>query len=308
MDLLIVLLVATVQSSVPLMLAGMGELVGEKSGVLNLGIEGIMLVGAVSAFVVAIESESFFLGIVMAISAGVLMAAGFAFLTLVLRANQIASGLALSIFGVGLSAFIGLDYVGETLKGLGNVSITYLSDISVIGQLFFQYNWVVYLAFLLLILTHYFLYYSHLGLVLRAIGENHDIAHMMGYCVLRVRACAVLFGGASAGLAGAYLSLVYTPLWSENMTAGRGWIAVVLVVFAMWRPLRLLFGALLFGLVSIAQLFLQGEKGVFALLPTQLLTALPYISTIVVLVLISSVRGRKSANVPASLGQIFEPK
>lgn len=308
MELLLVILFATVQASVPLILAGIGELVCEKSGVLNLGIEGMMLVGAVMGFVIAVDSENVFLGFVMSMFCGMLLSFCFALLVLVLRTNQVASGLALTIFGTGLSAFIGLDYVGRPLEGLTPIDIPYLSEIPLMGKLLFQYDWLVYLSFGLVFFVHRFLFRSRLGLLLRAIGENHDAAHMMGYSVIKVRLCAILFGGLCAGLAGAYLSLVYTPLWSENMTAGRGWIALVLVVFAMWRPLRLLIGALLFGLVSITQLFLQGDSGLFSVLPTELLTSFPYIATIIVLVVLSSVQRKKSLGVPANLGQTFDLK
>jgi simple sugar transport system permease protein len=308
MELFIVILYATIQACIPLLLAGLGELVCEKSGVLNLGIEGMMLMGAVTAFVVAVESDSLFLGFVMAIFAGTLMSACFAFLTLVLRANQVASGLALSIFGVGLSAFIGLEYVGKPLQGLENFFISYLSEIPLIGRVLFQHDIIVYLSFGLFFAVHRFLYHSRLGLVVRATGENHDAAHMMGYSVIKIRVLAVLFGGMMAGLAGAYLTLVYTPLWSENMTAGRGWIALALVVFAAWRPFRLLVGALLFGFVSITQLFLQSNQGFLSAVPTELFTSLPYLTTIVVLVVISVAQRRKNLSVPSNLGQVFEPR
>ena len=308
MDLFVIIIYATVQACIPLLLAGLGELVCERSGVLNLGIEGMMLMGAVGAFVVAVETESLFLGFIVAMMAGLIMSGCFALLTLILRSNQVASGLALSIFGVGLSAFIGLEYVGTPLQGLETIFISYLSEIPILGKLLFQYDLIVYLAIVLLLSTHWFLYHTRLGLVMRAVGENHDAAHMMGYSVIKVRACAVLFGGMMAGLAGAYLTLVYTPLWSENMTAGRGWIALVLVVFATWRPIRLLIGAMLFGFVSITQLFLQGDDGLLSAVPTEFLTSLPYLTTIIVLVIISSAQRRKSLGAPTNLGKIFEPR
>lgn len=297
---LILIMVATVAAAVPLIFAGLGELVVEKSGVLNLGVEGMMVVGALCAFVVAAETGYLWLATLVGALAGALMALIFGFITLSLMANQVATGLALTIFGVGLSAFVGQAYTSVALDGIKNLSIPVLSSIPVLGKLLFSYNILVYLAFAAFVAITWFLYKTRAGLVLRAVGESPASAHALGYRVIRIRYFAVLFGGAMAGLAGAYLSLAYTPLWAEGMTAGRGWIALALVVFATWRPGRVLLGALLFGGVTIAQFHAQG-LGVE--LPSQFLSMLPYLATIVVLVLISRDAGVIRLNAPASLGQ-----
>lgn len=297
---LILIMVATVTAAVPLIFAGLGELVVEKSGVLNLGVEGMMVVGALCAFIVAAETGYLWLATLVGALAGALMALIFGFITLSLMANQVATGLALTIFGVGLSAFVGQAYTSVALDGIKNLSIPVLSSIPVLGKLLFSYNILVYLAFAAFVAITWFLYKTRAGLVLRAVGESPASAHALGYRVIRIRYFAVLFGGAMAGLAGAYLSLAYTPLWAEGMTAGRGWIALALVVFATWRPGRVLLGALLFGGVTIAQFHAQG-LGVE--LPSQFLSMLPYLATIVVLVLISRDAGVIRLNAPASLGQ-----
>lgn len=297
---LILIMVATVAAAVPLIFAGLGELVVEKSGVLNLGVEGMMVVGALCAFIVAAETGYLWLATLVGALAGALMALIFGFITLSLMANQVATGLALTIFGVGLSAFVGQAYTSVALDGIKNLSIPVLSSIPVLGKLLFSYNILVYLAFAAFVAITWFLYKTRAGLVLRAVGESPASAHALGYRVIRIRYFAVLFGGAMAGLAGAYLSLAYTPLWAEGMTAGRGWIALALVVFATWRPGRVLLGALLFGGVTIAQFHAQG-LGVE--LPSQFLSMLPYLATIVVLVLISRDAGVIRLNAPASLGQ-----
>jgi simple sugar transport system permease protein len=297
---LILIMVATIAAAVPLIFAGLGELVVEKSGVLNLGVEGMMVVGALCAFIVAAETGYLWLATLVGELAGALMALIFGFITLSLMANQVATGLALTIFGVGLSAFVGQAYTSVALDGIKNLSIPVLSSIPVLGKLLFSYNILVYLAFAAFVAITWFLYKTRAGLVLRAVGESPASAHALGYRVIRIRYFAVLFGGAMAGLAGAYLSLAYTPLWAEGMTAGRGWIALALVVFATWRPGRVLLGALLFGGVTIAQFHAQG-LGVE--LPSQFLSMLPYLATIVVLVLISRDAGVIRLNAPASLGQ-----
>ncbi|MFM2319037.1 MAG: hypothetical protein RLZZ215_1658 [Pseudomonadota bacterium] len=297
---LILIMVATVAAAVPLIFAGLGELVVEKSGVLNLGVEGMMIVGALCAFIVAAETGYLWLATLVGALAGALMALIFGFITLSLMANQVATGLALTIFGVGLSAFVGQAYTSVALDGIKNLSIPVLSSIPILGKLLFSYNILVYLAFAAFVAITWFLYKTRAGLVLRAVGESPASAHALGYRVIRIRYFAVLFGGAMAGLAGAYLSLAYTPLWAEGMTAGRGWIALALVVFATWRPGRVLLGALLFGGVTIAQFHAQG-LGVE--LPSQFLSMLPYLATIVVLVLISRDAGVIRLNAPASLGQ-----
>lgn len=297
---LILIMVATVAAAVPLIFAGLGELVVEKSGVLNLGVEGMMVVGALCAFIVAAETGYLWLATLVGALTGALMALIFGFITLSLMANQVATGLALTIFGVGLSAFVGQAYTSVALDGIKNLSIPVLSSIPILGKLLFSYNILVYLAFAAFVAITWFLYKTRAGLVLRAVGESPASAHALGYRVIRIRYFAVLFGGAMAGLAGAYLSLAYTPLWAEGMTAGRGWIALALVVFATWRPGRVLLGALLFGGVTIAQFHAQG-LGVE--LPSQFLSMLPYLATIVVLVLISRDAGVIRLNAPASLGQ-----
>lgn len=301
-DTLVLILVATVAAGVPLIFAALGELIVEKSGVLNLGVEGMMIVGAISGFMVAAESGSLWLGVLAGAFAGMLMSLVFAFLTLSLMANQVASGLALTIFGIGLSAYMGQAYNSVALDGLKAIQIPLLSDLPVVGKLLFGYDPLVYLALLMYPLLVWFLYYSRGGLILRAIGESPSSAHALGYPVIKIRYLAVLFGGAMAGVGGAYLSLAYTPLWSEGMTAGRGWIALALVVFATWRPGRVLLGAFLFGGVTIAQFHVQG-MGVE--IPSQFLSMLPYLATITVLVLISRNAATIRLNAPASLGQAF---
>lgn len=301
-DTVILILVATITAGVPLIFAALGELVVEKSGVLNLGVEGMMIVGAISGFMVAAESGHLWLGVLAGAGAGMLMALIFAFITLTLMANQVATGLALTIFGIGLSAYMGQAYSSVALEGIKALHIPLLSDLPVLGQLLFSYDPLVYLALLMFPLLVWFLYHSRGGLVLRAIGESPTSAHALGYPVIRIRYWAVLFGGAMAGIGGAYLSLAYTPLWAEGMTAGRGWIALALVVFATWRPGRVLLGAFLFGGVTIAQFHVQG-LGVD--IPSQFLSMLPYLATIAVLVLISRNAKTIRLNAPASLGQAF---
>ncbi len=297
--------VSVIAASTPLLLAATGELVTEKSGVLNLGVEGMMLVGAVIGFAVTLGSGSAVLGVVAAALAGAAMALIFAVLTLTLLTNQVATGLALTIFGIGLSALIGAGYVGQPLKGpLPKLDIPGLSTLPVLGPILFHQDALVYFSFAALIGVSWFLRKSHAGLVLRAVGDSHDAAHAIGYGVIRVRYLATLFGGAMCGIAGAYFSLAYTPMWAENMTAGRGWIALALVVFAAWRPARLLLGAYLFGGITILQLHIQG----FGLaIPSQFVSMLPYLATILVLVAISSDRTRVRLNTPACLGRAFNP-
>ncbi len=302
MDTILLILVATVAASIPLIFAALGELVVEKSGVLNLGVEGMMIVGAISAFIVAAETGQLWLATLAGAVAGALLALIFGFITLSLLANQVATGLALTIFGVGLSAFMGLDYSSVALSGIKSLSIPGLSELPVVGQLLFSYDPLAYTAFAAFIGVSWFLYRSRAGLVLRAVGESPSSAHALGYPVIKIRYLAVLFGGAMAGLGGAYLSIVYTPLWAEGMTAGRGWIALALVVFATWRPGRILIGALLFGGVTIAQFHVQGT-GVE--IPSQFLSMLPYLATIVVLVIISRDASTIRLNAPASLGQAY---
>lgn len=297
------ILLTVVTAATPLLLAAIGELVVERSGVLNLGVEGMMIMGAATGIAVAILTGSSALGVLGAIAAGMALAALFALMTLGLAVNQVASGLALTIFGLGLSGVIGAPFVGVQRDGIGKIDVPVLSDIPFVGRVFFEQDPFVYLSFVLVGGVWWFLTRTKPGLVLRACGENHTSAHALGYPVLRIRFMAILFGGACAGLAGAYLSLVYTPFWTSGMTAGRGWIALAIVVFASWLPWRAALGAYLFGGLTILQLHAQG----FGVpVPSQLLAALPYLLTIVVLVLIMRVRQGSTAG-PASLGVPFVP-
>ncbi|MDX1604688.1 MAG: ABC transporter permease [Candidatus Competibacterales bacterium] len=301
---LIAILVATLGAGTPLVYAALGELVAEKSGVLNLGVEGMMLVGAICGFITAAETASPWLGVAAAAAAGAGMALLFGVLTLSLLANQVASGLALTIFGIGVSAYLGLDYTSVTLDGIGPVDLPGLGDLPLLGPLLVALDPLLYLSFALAAGIAWFLYRTRSGLLLRGIGEAPDSAHAIGHPVIAIRYAAVLFGGAMAGLGGAYLALVYTPLWVEQMTAGRGWIALALVVFSVWRPGRVLLGAYLFGGVTILQFHVQG-LGID--LPSQLLSSLPYLATILVLVLISRDIDTIRLNAPASIGKPFHP-
>jgi simple sugar transport system permease protein len=299
-------LFATVVAGTPLILTALGELVTEKSGVLNLGAEGIMSMGAVAAFAITIHTGSPFLGVLAGMAAGMVMSVIFGFVALTLQANQVASGLALSIFGVGLSAFIGKPYESQTLSSVQPLKIPLLSRLPVLGHALFEQQALVYFSWIMLAAVAWFLYRTKWGLALRAVGETPVAAHAIGYNVLRIRYLAAIFGGAMAGIGGAFLSVFYTPLWVEGMVAGRGWISLALVVFATWRPLRVMFGAYLFGGAMITQMFVQGS-GLRVDIPSQFLSALPYLATVVVLVLISRNRSTIRLNSPASLGQPFMP-
>lgn len=302
-DLLSNIFFATVRCGTPLLLVALGELVCEKTGVLNLGQEGMMLFGAVIGFIVALSTGSLWLGVLLAILAGMLLSSLFALVALVFNANQVATGLALTIFGVGLSSFVGAAWVGKPLIGFEPIVIPGLSDIPLIGRMLFAQDILVYLSFVLFAVVAWTLLKSRVGLVIQAVGENPNAASAMGLPVLLVRTLAVLFGGAMAGLAGAYLSLAYTPMWAENMSAGRGWIALALVVFASWRVWRLLLGAYLFGFASILYLVAQG---IGLAIPSNLLAMLPYVATIVVLVLLSRNALRTRLYAPVSLGQPWQ--
>jgi simple sugar transport system permease protein len=304
MDTAAQLVLLTLAAGTPLVYAALGELVTEKSGVLNLGVEGMMLVGAVVAFIVAANTKSPWLGVFAGMVAGSALALVFAVVTLTLQANQVASGLALSLFGVGLSAFIGLSYVSVVIEPIQPLAIAGLSDLPFFGKLLFAHNPLVYLSLVLFAAIAWFLFRTRAGLVLRAVGESPQSAHAIGYPVVRIRYLAVLFGGACAGVGGAYLSLVYNPSWVEGMTAGRGWIALALVVFATWKPWRVIAGAYLFGGVTLAQFQAQGQ-GVE--IQAQYLSMLPYIATIVVLAVISRDAATIKLNAPASLGRPFHP-
>jgi general nucleoside transport system permease protein len=301
----LLVLVTVIGAATPLIFAATGELVVEKSGVLNLGVEGMMLAGAVMAFAVSVATGSGALGVLAGALAGAALALIFAVLTLSLLANQVATGLALTLFGIGLSSLIGAGFVGTPTARLPRLDVPGLSDLPVAGPLLFAHDFLVYLAIVMVAAVAWFLARSRAGMILRAVGESHDAAHAIGYPVIAVRYLAVLFGGAMAGLGGAYLSLSYTPMWIEQMTAGRGWIALALVVFASWRPWRVLLGAYLFGGVTILQLTAQAG-GLFDL-PAQLLSMLPYIATILVLTLISAGPWKGWLNAPACLGKPFHP-
>ncbi|MBD2411970.1 ABC transporter permease [Nostoc calcicola FACHB-389] len=290
------------RAATPLIFAALGELVTEKSGVLNLGVEGMMLVGAVAGFIAASVTGNIYLGLLIALISGIAIAFIHALLTITIAANQVAAGLALSIFGSGLSAFVGTGYVGKTITGLQPIDIPILKSIPLLGKVLFHQDILVYVSVVLVTLVWWFLRSTRAGLVLRSIGESPDAADALGLPVSRVRYLAVMFGGAMAGLAGGYLSLAYTPLWTENMTGGRGWIAIALVVFATWKPERILLGAYLFGGVGAIQLILQG-LGVN--ISPYLLSCLPYLATILVLVFISQDNTRIKLETPASLGQPF---
>ncbi len=295
---------STVAAATPLIYAALGETVVEKAGVLNLGIEGMMLVGAVAGFAVDLASGSATLGFIAAAVAGIALSLIFGFLTLNLQTNQVATGLALTLFGIGLSAFAGHDLAGTPIRGLKGIKIPFLSDIPVIGDLLFHYDIMVYLSIVLFLAVNWFLTKSHAGLKMRAIGESPTVAHTIGHPVIRTRYLAVMFGGATAGIAGAYLSMVQTPMWMEGMTAGKGWIALALVVFGTWKPLRVVCGAYLFGGVTVLQLYAQGFG--FGI-PSELLSMLPYAATIVVLVIICRDPKTILLNKPVSLGVSFHP-
>ena len=295
-------LASVLVAATPFLFAATGELVAERSGVLNLGVEGMMLVGAVAAFATAFETGSTPLAIMVGAAAGLAMAALFALTALTLMANQAATGLALTIFGIGASGLIGQGYIGQPLTPLPKLSLPWLSEATMAGRILLGQDALVYLAFALTAGVGWFLGRTRAGLTLRAVGDNHDSAHALGVDVLATRWAATLFGGAMAGLAGAHLSLAYTPMWGENMTAGRGWIALALVVFATWRPLRVALGALLFAAVTQLQFYGQGwGLGV----PSQVLAMAPYLATIAALVIISRDRALTLANAPACIGRPF---
>ncbi len=322
------ILFATIVAGTPLIITALGELVTEKSGVLNLGAEGTMAVGAIVAFAVTHHTHNPWFGVLAGIGAGMAMSLIFAVLALTMMANQVASGLALSIFGMGLSAFIGKPYESEALASTAPLRIPGLVNIPYIGPALFNQQILVYFSWIMLALVAWFLYKSKRGLTLRAVGESPVSAHDIGHPVIRIRYMATIFGGAMAGVGGAFMSVFYTPLWVEGMIAGRGWISLALVVFATWRPLRVMIGAYLFGGVMVIGMFIQSSGlggvptwlmwlpsplkllvgwfiGQLQVIPAQFLSALPYAATIVVLVLISRNLKTIRLNSPASLGQIF---
>lgn len=303
-ELIIAVIITVVGASTPILIAALGELVVERSGVLNLGVEGMMLVGAITAFVIVFYTGNHYLAIVLAAAAGVATSLIFGFLTLSLSANQTATGLALTIFGTGMSALAGQGYSAKPVTLLGPLFPSLAAD--PVWRVLFGYSALVYFALFMVFAIWWFLKKTRAGLILRAVGENDLSAHSIGYSVLGVRYMAVMFGGAMAGIAGACFPLLLTPQWAERMTAGRGWIAVALVVFASWRPFRLLAGAYLFGLVMTMELYAKAGGGPLSAIPSELWAALPYLATVVVLVLIS-IRRDASTNAPACLGKPFLP-
>jgi general nucleoside transport system permease protein len=304
MGLLEAIILAVLAASTPLLLAAAGELVAERAGVLNLGVEGMMIMGAACGFAGAYVAGSTLVGALCGMLAGTALAAIFALLTLGLAVNQVATGLALTILGIGLSGLIGAGFVGEKIVPAPQLHLPFLTDLPFVGRILFGQDAFVYLSLALVAAIWWFIYRTRQGLVLRAVGDNHASAHALGYPVLTIRTVAVLFGGACAGLGGAYLPLAYTPFFIPGMTAGRGWIALALVVFASWLPGRLVAGAYLFGAVTILQLHAQGAG--FGI-PSQLMSSLPYLATILVLVVISRARGTLRSASPASLGLVFVP-
>lgn len=296
------IIASTLNAGTPLLLAAVGIVIHEKSGVLNLGIEGIMLMGAVTGFGVTYSTGSIPLGFIAGLGVGLLCGLLFGFFVIGIRANQYAAGLAMTLFGAGLSAFIGQPMQGASLPVRAQLGIPGLKDLPFAGEAFFSQHWLVYVALLLLVGVWYFLFKTRGGLVLRAVGESPQSAYALGYPVAKIRFAATLFGAMMAGLAGSYLSVVYTPLWVEGMVAGRGWIALALVTFATWRPFRVLIGAYLFGGVTMLQFAVQGMG--FDI-PPQLMSMTPYLATILVLVLISRNPAWIRLNVPASLGKPF---
>ena len=304
MDAFALLIAATLNAGTVLAFAALGLLINERAGIVNLGAEGMMLVAAVAGYATAVHSGNDWLALGAGALAGALMAAAFGLLVIWLNTNQYASGLALSLFGAGFSAFVGLPYTQEKLGERASYRIPGLADIPLVGPALFRQHPMVYAAIALTIALAWFLYRSRAGLVLRAVGESPESAHALGYPVRRIRLAAVMVGGALCGISGAYISVVYTPFWVEGMVAGKGWIALALTTFATWRPARVLLGAYLFGGVTMLQFQLQGEG---VQIPSQFLTMMPYLATILVLVLISRNPNFIRVNMPASIGKPFFP-
>jgi simple sugar transport system permease protein len=298
------LIAATLNAGTVLALASLGLLINEKAGIVNLGAEGLMLCAAIAGFAAVVHSGSDVIGFAAGMGAGAMLALVFGALVIWLNTNQYATGLALSLFGAGFSAFVGIAYVQEKIPERASFAVPYAADIPLLGPALFRHHPLVYLTALLALALIWFLYRTRAGLVLRGVGENPESAHALGYPVRRIRLLAVVTGGAMCGLAGAYISIVYTPLWVEGMVAGKGWIALALTSFATWRPARVLLGAYLFGGVTMLQFHLQG-MGVD--LPSQLLSMLPYLATIAVLALISRNPLWIRINMPASMGKPFYP-
>ena len=304
MESMALLIAATLSAGTILAIAALGLLINEKAGIVNLGAEGMMLCAAIAGFATVVHTGNSWLGFAAGMAAGAALAAVFGFLVIWLNTNQYATGLALSLFGAGFSAFAGIKYVQEKLPEQAQYPIPLLADVPFMGPALFRQHPMVYIAMAITGGLIWFLYRTRAGLVLRSVGENPESAHALGYPVRRIRLAAVVAGGALCGLAGAYVSVVYTPLWVEGMIAGKGWIALALTTFATWRPARVLLGAYLFGGVTMLQFHLQG-LGVD--IPSQFLTMLPYLSTIVVLVLISRNPLWIRVNMPSSIGKPFYP-
>lgn len=298
----LLLLASLMVAATPILLAAIGELVVEKAGVLNLGVEGMMIMGAVCGFIIAVETGSALLGFVAAAVGGALLSMLFGVLTQFLMSNQVATGLALTLFGLGLSALMGQGYIGIKAPGIGKLDLGPLSDLPLLGTILFRHDAMVYVSIAIVAAVWAFLKFTRGGLILRAVGESHDAAHALGYSVIRVRLMAIAFGGGCAGLGGAYLSLVRVPSWTEGMTAGAGWIALAIVVFASWKAGRIIVGAYLFGGITVLQLNLQAAG---AKIPVEVLSMAPYLITIIVLVVISADRKRAAHNAPADLGKSF---
>ena len=298
------LIAATLNAGTVLAIAALGLLINEKAGIVNLGAEGMMLCAAIAGFATVVHTGNDWLGFASGMAAGALLAAIFGGLVIWLNTNQYATGLALSLFGVGFSAFVGIGYVQAKLPERPQFSVPFLGDLPLVGPALFRQHPLVYGAMLLAVGMIWFLFRTRAGLVLRSVGESPASAHALGYPVRRIRLAAVVAGGALCGLAGAYISVIYTPLWVEGMVAGKGWIALALTTFATWRPARVLLGAYLFGGVTMLQFHLQGQG---VQLPSQFLTMLPYLATIVVLTLISRNPTWIRVNIPASLGKPFHP-
>lgn len=302
-DFIVAALITVIGLTTPILLAGLGELVVEKSGVLNLGVEGMMLVGAIAGFAITALTFNPWAGVLGAAAGGALVSMLFAVLVLQLNANQVATGLALTIFGTGLSSLLGLSFIGRIVAPFGSPFPAVLASDPWL-KLIFGHSPIVYFALIMVPLTAWFLNRTRAGLILRAVGENDLSAHSIGYSVRKVRYMAIAFGGAMAGVGGSFFSIVLTPMWAEKMTAGRGWIAVALVVFAGWRTGRLLAGAYFFGILMALEFYAKASG--FAFLPSQFWAAMPYVMTVVALTMISA-RGTAGANAPACLGRTFQP-
>ncbi|MFT4151164.1 MAG: ABC transporter permease [Paracoccaceae bacterium] len=299
----VVLIAALMVAAVPILLAAIGELVVEKAGVLNLGVEGMMIMGAICGFAAAVATGSPYLGFLGGAAGGAGLSLIFAFLTQVMLSNQVATGLALTLFGLGFSSLIGMGYGGQKPPAIHPVPFGPLADLPVLGPIVFSHDLMVYVSIAAVAAVAWFLKGTRAGLILKAVGENHDAAHALGYKVQRIRLLAILFGGAMAGLGGAYISLVRVPQWTDGITAGAGWIALAIVVFASWKPWRVLLGAYLFGGITVLQLNMQAAG---TWLPVQYLSMSPYLITILVLVIMSADRSRAAMNAPAALGKNFQ--